>query len=94
MFRRSILKLEKSATTALRRAYTSTPEQPVNSSAHKLVEEALAQKTGTAKSKATLPKGDKKPVKAKGRKEQQYKGNCFGCRCWYWSCLGCFVLLW
>lgn len=67
MFRRSVLRLEKSATTALKRAYSLTPEQPTNAtSAHKLAEEALAQKTGTAKSKATLPKGDKKPSKAKG----------------------------
>lgn len=74
MFRRSILRLEKSTTAALRRAYTSTPEQPTNSAAHKLAEEALARKTGTAtKSKATLPKGDKKPAKAKGEKSGNMK---------------------
>jgi import inner membrane translocase subunit TIM50 len=69
MFRRSALRLQKTATTALKRAYSSTPEQPgTQSSAHKLAEEVLAQKTGTAKGKATLPKGDKKPAKAKGEK--------------------------
>jgi import inner membrane translocase subunit TIM50 len=73
MFRRSILRLEKSTTAALKRAYTTTPEQPASSSAHKLAEEALAQKTGTAKSKATLPKGDKKPAKAKGEKSSNMK---------------------
>lgn len=69
MLRRSALRLQKTATTAFKRAYSSTPEQPTStqSSAHKLAEEVLAQKTGT-KGKATLPKGDKKPSKAKGEK--------------------------
>lgn len=74
MFRQSALKLQKSATAALKRAYSATPEQPNASSAHKLAEEALAQKTGTVnKSRATLPKGDKKPTKAKGEKSNNYK---------------------
>lgn len=71
MFRRTALRLQKTATAALKRNYTS--ETP-NSSAHKLAEEALAQKVGTAtKSRATLPKGDKKPTKAKGEKDNSYK---------------------
>ncbi|KAF1797415.1 HAD-like domain-containing protein [Mucor lusitanicus] len=71
MFRRTALRFQKTATAALKRNYTS--EAP-NSSAHKLAEEALAQKTGTAtKSRATLPKGDKKPTKAKGEKDNSYK---------------------
>jgi len=71
MFRRTALRFQKTATAALKRNYTS--ETP-NSSAHKLAEEALAQKVGTAtKSRATLPKGDKKPTKAKGEKDNSYK---------------------
>ncbi|KAI8068140.1 HAD-like domain-containing protein [Gilbertella persicaria] len=71
MFRRSILGLQKAA----RRSYSATPEQPLtNSAAHKLAEEALAQKTGAVKPRAaTLPKGDKKPTKAKSEKNNHYK---------------------
>jgi import inner membrane translocase subunit TIM50 len=67
MFRRSVQQI---ANAAARRSYSV--ESKVNSSAHKLAEEALAQKAGT-KSKATLPKGDKKPAKAKGEKDNSYK---------------------
>ncbi|KAI9483434.1 MAG: HAD-like domain-containing protein [Benjaminiella poitrasii] len=73
MLRRTAFRFQKTATTALRRTYTSTTEHSVNNSAaHKLAEEALAQKVGT-KGKATLPKGDKKPNKAKGEKNNNYK---------------------
>lgn len=77
MFRRSVLKAQQLTKAAAKRNYTSTPGQEVNSSAHKLAEEALAQKTGT-KSKATLPKGDKKPAKAKGEKDNTYKYAAIG----------------
>jgi import inner membrane translocase subunit TIM50 len=71
MFRKTALRFQKTATAALRRNYTN---ETSNTSAHKLAEEALAQKTGTAtKSRATLPKGDKKPTKAKGEKDNNYK---------------------
>jgi import inner membrane translocase subunit TIM50 len=74
MFRHSALRLQKSASAAFKRAYSATPEQPNTTSAHKLAEEVLAQKVGTAnKSRATLPKGDKKPTKAKGEKNNNYK---------------------
>ncbi|KAI8887904.1 NIF-domain-containing protein [Backusella circina FSU 941] len=66
MFRTSVQRLQRGATGALKRAYTSGTEKP--SAAHKLAEELLAQKTGNVKGKATLPKGDKKPIKAKGEK--------------------------
>lgn len=70
MFRRSVLRAQQIASAAAKRTYTT--EQKVNASAHKLAEEALAQKTGT-KTKATLPKGDKKPAKAKGEKDNTFK---------------------
>ncbi|KAG2233589.1 HAD-like domain-containing protein [Thamnidium elegans] len=74
MFSRTALRLQKTASAALKRTYTSTPEKPAGpSSAHKLAEEALAQKIGTTKGKATLPKSDKKPLKAKGEKDNKYK---------------------
>lgn len=71
MFSRTALRLQKTASAALKRTYTT--EQPAGTSAHKLAEEALAQKVGTSKGKATLPKGDKKPLKAKGEKKNNYK---------------------
>lgn len=64
MLSRTVSRLQKTA-SVLKRSYTT--EQP---GAHKLAEEALAQKV---KSKATLPKGDKKPLKAKGEKKNKNK---------------------
>ena len=73
MFSRTVSQLQRTASAALKRSYTSsnTPTGP-SSSAHKLAQEVLAQKTGT-KGKATLPKSDKKPLKAKGEKDNKYK---------------------
>lgn len=71
MFRTSAQRLQRTATGALKRAYTSQTEKP--STAHKLAEELLAQKTSNVKGKATLPKGDKKPIKAKGEKGNSMK---------------------
>lgn len=71
MFSRAAFRLQKTASAAIKRTYTT--EQPAGASAHKLAEEALAQKVGTTKGKATLPKGDKKPLKAKGEKENNFK---------------------
>ncbi|OBZ87632.1 Mitochondrial import inner membrane translocase subunit TIM50 [Choanephora cucurbitarum] len=69
MFRRSILQLQRSANTVVRRSYSTTPESTPATS--RLAEEALAQKT-SGQSRATLPKGDKKPTKVKSDKDNQY----------------------
>ena len=53
----------------VRRGYSTTPEQtPATTS---LAEQALAQKTG-GQSRATLPKGEKKPTKVKSDKKDRY----------------------
>lgn len=60
---------------AARRTYTTTiptSSEQTTAAAHKLAQEALAQKTGV-KHKATLPKGDKKPAKASGEKDSHWK---------------------
>ncbi|KAI8143744.1 HAD-like domain-containing protein [Fennellomyces sp. T-0311] len=60
-----------------RRGYSTT--EKASSEAHKLAEEALAQKTGSGGGrKATLPKGDKKPAKAAGEKDNQWKAYAVG----------------
>lgn len=58
-----------------RRAYTT---ESTDNAAKKLAEQALAAKTGGARSKATLPKGDKKPAKAAGEKNDQWKNYALG----------------
>ncbi|CAO3594239.1 unnamed protein product [Absidia cylindrospora] len=67
------------AKTGARRAYSSgKPTQHEGSkTTHNLAEEALAQKTG-GQFKATLPKGDKKPAKAAGSKENHWKSIAIG----------------
>ncbi|KAI8089748.1 HAD-like domain-containing protein [Halteromyces radiatus] len=65
----------------LRRTYSSQPSnEQTMKAAHNLAEEALAQKTGGASQqfKATLPKGDKKPAKAAGEKENHWKSIAIG----------------
>ncbi|KAI8373337.1 HAD-like domain-containing protein [Blakeslea trispora] len=69
MFRRSILQLQRSANATVRRAYSTTPEQTPATAG--LAEQALAQKTG-GQSRATLPKGEKKPTKVKSDKKDRY----------------------
>ena len=59
---------------SVRRSYTT---DKVGAEAHKLAEEALAQKTSGGR-KATLPKGDKKPAKAAGEKDNQWKAYAVG----------------
>ncbi|KAI9254626.1 HAD-like domain-containing protein [Phascolomyces articulosus] len=66
---------------AAQRGYATEPTKETASAAHKLAEEALAQKTGGAggsSRKATLPKGDKKPAKAAGEKDSQWKAYAVG----------------
>lgn len=58
-----------------RRAYTT---ESTDNAAKKLAEQALAAKTGGGRSKATLPKGDKKPAKAAGEKKDQWKNYALG----------------
>ncbi|KAI7883626.1 NIF-domain-containing protein [Lichtheimia hyalospora FSU 10163] len=58
-----------------RRAYTT---ESTDNAAKKLAEQALAAKTGGGRSKATLPKGDKKPAKAAGEKNDQWKNYALG----------------
>ena len=67
---------------AARRGYSTEPTDKTSQAAHKLAEEALAQKTGGASGssgrKATLPKGDKKPSKAPGEKDSHWKAYALG----------------
>ncbi|KAI9312260.1 HAD-like domain-containing protein [Dichotomocladium elegans] len=53
-----------------RRAYTTSDS--TEKAAHKLAEQALAQKTAT-RTKATIPKGDKKPSKSAEEKSTHWK---------------------
>ncbi|KAI9496814.1 HAD-like domain-containing protein [Zychaea mexicana] len=64
---------------AARRSYSSQePTEKASSAAHKLAQEALAQKTGGGNRKATLPKGDKKPAKAASEKDGHWKAYALG----------------
>lgn len=78
MFRSAAARIARRSTGAIRRSYSSTPSDKTSAEAHKLAEEALAQKTGTTKSKATLPKGDKKPAKAAGESDGHWKAYAAG----------------
>ncbi|CAO3592537.1 unnamed protein product [Absidia cylindrospora] len=71
MIRTSVSRLAKNG---LRRAYTTgqTPQTESSKAVQSLAEEALAKKTG-GQFKATLPKGDKKPAKATGAKDNHWK---------------------
>jgi import inner membrane translocase subunit TIM50 len=61
----------------LRRNYSGHPPHPVSTKeTHALAEDALAQKSGAFK--ATLPKGDKKPAKANGGKDNPWKPVAIG----------------
>ncbi|KAF7721303.1 mitochondrial inner membrane protein required for protein import [Apophysomyces ossiformis] len=51
----------------------ATPIDRAQAEAHKLAEEALEQKVASMQRKATLPKGTKKPAKATGQKDSQWK---------------------
>lgn len=78
MFRSAAARFaSRRSTGVIRRSYSSTHSDKTSAEVHKLAEEALAQKTGV-KSKATLPKGDKRPAKAAGEGDGHWKAYAVG----------------